>query len=58
MYLDLLLTISFVTGSLFLRREVTTSTTASRSFGNLNNSYREKQGLLLHLLSHFVYGFQ
>lgn len=37
------LTISFVTGSLFLRREVTTSTMASWSFGNLNSSCRVKQ---------------
>jgi len=41
------LTISFVTGSLFRRREVTTSTMASWSFGNLNNSCRVEQPLCL-----------
>jgi hypothetical protein len=33
------LTISFVTGSLLRRRQVTTSTMASWSLGNRNNSY-------------------
>ena len=35
-------TISLVTGSLFLSNEVTTSTMASWSFGNLSNSCRDK----------------
>lgn len=36
------LTISLVTGSLFLSNEVTTSTMASWSFGNLNSSCKQK----------------
>lgn len=37
------LTISLVTGSLFLSNEVTTSTMASWSFGNLSNSCRHNE---------------
>lgn len=36
------LTISLVTGSLFLSNDVTTSTMASWSFGNLSNSCRQQ----------------
>lgn len=42
-YYKHVLTISLVTGSLFLSNEVTTSTMASWSFGNLSNSYIETE---------------
>lgn len=48
------LTMSLVTGSLLLRREVTTSTMASRSFGNLNSSCRGKKKKFHHEHNNFV----